>query len=143
MQRARCDSAAPYLDVVEDRFELYLAHGVTAVDEVPSVIQRISEEIGVASAPNRSAPRVVIVRARLNMTITLPMMTVGVRSPPRYHSRIMDQSTSAIDTGMDMFDATGEEIGMVATIEDDVAYVDFDPGLTDEMLDTVDDGVHL
>lgn len=30
---------------VEDRFELYLAHGVTAVDEVPSVIQRISEEI--------------------------------------------------------------------------------------------------
>lgn len=30
---------------VEDRFELYLAHGVTAVDEVPAVIQRISEDI--------------------------------------------------------------------------------------------------
>ncbi len=31
--------------VVEDRFELYLAHGVSAVDQVPSVIQRISEQV--------------------------------------------------------------------------------------------------
>ncbi len=30
---------------VEDRFELYLAHGVSAVDEAPAVIQRISEDI--------------------------------------------------------------------------------------------------
>lgn len=30
---------------VEDQFALYLAHGVTAVDEVPPVIQRISEDV--------------------------------------------------------------------------------------------------
>jgi hypothetical protein len=69
-----------------------------------------------------------------------------------------------IDTGMAVLDAQGEEVGTVATVENDTAYVDLDPGLTDEvksslgfgdtdedtyalhdeMVDTVDDdGVHL
>ncbi len=69
-----------------------------------------------------------------------------------------------IDAGMDVYDTHGEEVGTVATVEDDTAYVDLDPGLTDEvksslgfgdtdedtyalrdeMVDTVDsDGVHL
>lgn len=71
--------------------------------------------------------------------------------------------SSEIDAGMDVLDSHGEEVGTVATVEDDVAYVDLDPGLTDEvkshlgfgdtdedtyalrdeMVDTVDDGVHL
>ena len=69
-----------------------------------------------------------------------------------------------IDEGTDVYDDKGEEIGTVATVEDGTAYVDLDPGLTDEvksslgfgdtdedtyplhdeMVDTVDDdGVHL
>ncbi|WP_435077664.1 hypothetical protein [Halococcus sp. AFM35] len=69
-----------------------------------------------------------------------------------------------IDAGMDVYDRHGEEVGTVATVEDDTAYVDLDPGLTDEvrsslgfgdtdedtyalrdeMVDTVaSDGVHL
>jgi hypothetical protein len=72
--------------------------------------------------------------------------------------------TNDIDAGTDVYDVNGEEVGTVATVEDDTAYVDFDPGLTDEvkaslgfgdadegdtyalrdeMVDTVDDGVHL
>lgn len=72
--------------------------------------------------------------------------------------------TNDIDSGMDVYDAHGDEVGTVATVEDDTAYVDLDPGLTDEvksslgfgdtdndtyalrdeMVDTVDDdGVHL
>ena len=71
--------------------------------------------------------------------------------------------TSEIDSGMDVLDDDGDEVGTVATVEDDTAYVDLDPGLTDEvksslgfgdtdddtyalrdeMVDTVDDGVHL
>ena len=75
---------------------------------------------------------------------------------------MMDQND--IDSGMDVYDAHGDEVGTVATVEDDTAYVDLDPGLTDEvksslgfgdtdddtyalrdeMVDTVDDdGVHL
>lgn len=69
-----------------------------------------------------------------------------------------------IDEGMDVLDTQGEEVGTVATVEGDTAYVDLDPGITDEvrsslgfgdtdedtyalrdeMVDTVDnDGVHL
>ena len=72
--------------------------------------------------------------------------------------------TDDIDSGMDVYDARGEEVGTVATVEDGTAYIDLDPGLTDEvksslgfgdtdedtyalrdeMVDTVDDdGVHL
>ena len=72
--------------------------------------------------------------------------------------------TNDIDAGMDVYDVNGEEVGTVADVEDDTAYVDLDPGLTDEvkatlglgdsdddtyalrdeMVDTVDDdGVHL
>ena len=72
--------------------------------------------------------------------------------------------TSEIDSGMDVLDDDGDEVGTVATVEDDTAYVDLDPGLTDEVksslgfgdtdddtyalrdetVDTVDDdGVHL
>lgn len=75
---------------------------------------------------------------------------------------MMDQND--IDSGMDVYDAHGEEVGTVATVDEDTAYVDLDPGLTDEvksslgfgdtdddtyalrdeMVDTVDDdGVHL
>jgi hypothetical protein len=76
----------------------------------------------------------------------------------------MMDDNNEIDSGMDVLDAHGEEVGTVATVEDDTAYVDLDPGLTDEvksslgfgdtdedtyalrdeMVDTVDsDGVHL
>jgi hypothetical protein len=76
----------------------------------------------------------------------------------------MMNDSDDIDSGMDVYDAHGEEVGTVATVEDDTAYVDLDPGLTDEvksslgfgdtdedtyalrdeMVDTVDDdGVHL
>ena len=76
----------------------------------------------------------------------------------------MLDDTSEIDSGMDVLDSHGEEVGTVAKVEDDTAYVDLDPGLTDEvksqlgfgdtdedtyalrdeMVDTVDDdGVHL
>jgi hypothetical protein len=72
--------------------------------------------------------------------------------------------TSEIDSGMDVLDSNGDEVGTVATVEDDTAYVDLDPSLgdevksslgfgdtdddtyalRDEMVDTVDDdGVHL
>lgn len=73
-------------------------------------------------------------------------------------------TSNSVDSGMDVVDADGNEVGTVATVEDDVAYVDLDPGLTDEvksslgfgdtdedtyplhdeMVDRVDDdGVHL
>nr|WP_256685205.1 PRC-barrel domain-containing protein [Halococcus qingdaonensis] len=72
--------------------------------------------------------------------------------------------TNDIDPGTDVYDVNGEEVGTVADVENDTAYVDLDPGLTDEvkanlgfgdtdddtyalrdeMVDTVDDdGVHL
>ena len=41
--------------------------------------------------------------------------------------------TSEIDSGMDVLDDDGDEVGTVATVEDDTAYVDLDPGLTDEV----------
>jgi hypothetical protein len=76
----------------------------------------------------------------------------------------MMDDTNDIDEGMDVLDTQGEEVGTVVTVEGDTAYVDLDPGLTDEvksslgfgdtdddtyalrdeMVDTVDgDGVHL
>jgi hypothetical protein len=76
----------------------------------------------------------------------------------------MNDDSHDIDSGMSVLDDAGEEVGTVATVEGDTAYVDLDPGLTDEvksslgfgdtdedtyalrdeMVDTVDnDGVHL
>jgi hypothetical protein len=76
----------------------------------------------------------------------------------------MNDDSHDIDSGMSVLDDASEEVGTVATVEGDTAYVDLDPGLTDEvksslgfgdtdedtyalrdeMVDTVDDdGVHL
>jgi hypothetical protein len=76
----------------------------------------------------------------------------------------MNDGSHDVDSGMSVLDDAGEEVGTVATVEGDTAYVDLDPGLTDEvksslgfgdtdedtyalrdeMVDTVDDdGVHL
>lgn len=45
----------------------------------------------------------------------------------------MQRELTARDEGKPVVDAGGEQIGIVSAVEDDGAYIDPDPGLTDRL----------